>query len=109
MGTRPDIHQPLLFPSACLPTASHLPASPLPASHLPSSPLPAPSLPPLRVPFEAKNLHELKVKVRSGAYTPLLPGRYSADLVNLCHLLLSQDPSARPTPDTILSSSAAAK
>ncbi len=54
-------------------------------------------------------MQELKVRVSSGRYTPIPAGRYSPELVNFCHSLLSLDPKRRPSPESILSSPASAK
>jgi serine/threonine protein kinase len=62
-----------------------------------------------KVPIEGRTMQELKVKVSSGRYTPISPGRYSQELIGFCHSLLSLDPRRRPLPNDILSSSAAAK
>lgn len=62
-----------------------------------------------KLPIEGRTIQELKVKVASGRYRPITPGQYSADLVNFCHSLLTVDPKRRPSLDSILASSAAAK
>lgn len=46
-------------------------------------------------------------KISSGRFEPIIPGRYSQGLVNICHALLSLDATRRPTPEAILSSAAA--
>ena len=54
-------------------------------------------------------MQELKVRVSTGRYTPIPPGRYSPELVGFCHSLLTLDPKKRPSLDSILSSPAASK
>ena len=54
-------------------------------------------------------MQELKVRVSSGRYTPIPAGRYSPELINFCHSLLSLDPKKRPSPESILTSPASAK
>lgn len=62
-----------------------------------------------RVPIEGRNIHELKLKVATGHFTSIQPGTYSAELINICHSLLTVDPQKRPTPQSILTSPAASK
>ena len=62
-----------------------------------------------RLPIEGRTIQELKVKVASGRYRPIVPGQYSADLVAFCHSLLTVDPKKRPSLESILSSPAAQK
>ncbi len=54
-------------------------------------------------------MQELKVRVSTGRYTPIPAGRYSPELIGFCHALLSLDPKKRPSPESILQSSSAAK
>jgi len=54
-------------------------------------------------------MQELKVRVSTGRYTPIPAGRYSPELIGFCHSLLTVDPKKRPSPESILTSAAAAK
>mmetsp|Transcript_14076 Transcript_14076/g.30512 ORF Transcript_14076/g.30512 Transcript_14076/m.30512 type:complete len:392 (+) Transcript_14076:244-1419(+) len=62
-----------------------------------------------KTPMDGRSMQELKVRICSGRFTPVPSGRYSADLINLCHRLLTLDPARRPTASEILSCSAAQK
>ena len=54
-------------------------------------------------------MQELKVRVSTGRYSPIPSGRYSSELIGFCHGLLTVDPKKRPSPDSILMSTAASK
>ena len=56
----------------------------------------------LRPPFDAAGIPQLALKIAKGQYAPL-PTHYSKDIKNLVALLLSVDPSKRPTVNKILS------
>lgn len=56
----------------------------------------------LKVPINGTSIQDLKRKVISGKYTPVSSGRYSAELINICHSLLSLDPNRRPNSEVIL-------
>ncbi|KXZ50225.1 hypothetical protein GPECTOR_17g862 [Gonium pectorale] len=49
-----------------------------------------------RTPMEGRSMLDLRNRIIAGRYTPVVPGRYSSELVNLCHSLLSTEPSKRP-------------
>lgn len=49
------------------------------------------------------------MRICSGRFSPVPPGRYSPELTSFCHSLLSLDPKKRPTTEQILSSVAASK
>lgn len=55
----------------------------------------------LRVPFDGANMSELKARVTSGQFRPIVPGRYSPELVGLVTSLLSLNPARRPPLLTI--------
>lgn len=57
----------------------------------------------LKVPFEARNLQELRNKVLAGRYPPLAP-QYSRELQQMIQTCLDQSPERRPSMDRILSS-----
>lgn len=48
-----------------------------------------------RVPFEARSINELRLKVSSGRYSPLPVGMYSKELTTLCQSLLDLTPQKR--------------
>lgn len=48
-----------------------------------------------RVPMEGRSMQDLRMRIMAGKFTPIPSGRYSQDLVNLCHGLLSTDPKRR--------------
>ena len=56
----------------------------------------------LKMPFDAKNLIVLSLKISRGHYNPL-PIHFSNDLKNLCYLLLSTDQDKRPNINAVLS------
>ncbi|KAG1667982.1 hypothetical protein FOA52_000626 [Chlamydomonas sp. UWO 241] len=62
-----------------------------------------------RVPVEGRSLADLKAKVARGQYSPVPQGRYSPELISLCHSLLNVEPRRRPSPEAILKSTAASK
>ncbi|PNH01947.1 Serine/threonine-protein kinase Nek7 [Tetrabaena socialis] len=62
-----------------------------------------------RTPMEGRSMVDLRNRIMAGKYTPIPAGRYSQELTNLCHSLLSTDPQKRPMPAQILGSSIAAK
>eukprot|EP00198_Chlamydomonas_reinhardtii_P012499 XP_001701836.1 NimA-related protein kinase 1 [Chlamydomonas reinhardtii] len=62
-----------------------------------------------RTPMEGRTMADLRNRIMGGRYTPIPAGRYSAELTNICHSLLATDPAKRPSPTSILGSSAAAK
>ena len=61
------------------------------------SPDAAPGSRGLRVPFDGASITDLKAKITSGQFKPIVPGRYSPELVGLMTSLLSLNPSRRPT------------
>ncbi|KAG2435017.1 hypothetical protein HYH02_012014 [Chlamydomonas schloesseri] len=62
-----------------------------------------------RTPMEGRTMADLRNRIIGGRYTPIPPGRYSPELTGICHSLLATDPAKRPSPSSILGSSAAAK
>ncbi len=46
-------------------------------------------------PFGGRSMAELGMRVRSGRYTPIQPGVYSAELIGFAHALLALDPKKR--------------
>ena len=60
----------------------------------------------LHVPFEAKDMHDLKRKIMLGRFDLQRKGRiYSQDVINMVHLLLVKDCNVRPSIDNIIESS----
>lgn len=55
----------------------------------------------LKVPFEAKTMDELKVKIRKGLF-PTLPGKYSEELKVIISKCLTKNPIQRPTAEKLL-------
>jgi len=62
-----------------------------------------------KLPYLARSMEEMRKLVTGGKLTPISPGVYSADIIQLCHSLLSLDVRKRPTPDQILNSQAAVR
>ena len=48
------------------------------------------------VPFDGSSVADLKAKVTSGQFRPIVPGRYSQELIGLMSGLLSLNPARRP-------------
>lgn len=48
-----------------------------------------------RVPIEGRSMQDLRMRIMAGKFAPVPAGRYSTELINYCHGLLSTDPKRR--------------
>ncbi|GFR49835.1 hypothetical protein Agub_g11775 [Astrephomene gubernaculifera] len=62
-----------------------------------------------RTPMEGRNMLDLRNRIIGGRFAPIKAGTYSQELINICHNLLSTEPSKRPSPSAILASHAASR
>mmetsp|Transcript_909 Transcript_909/g.1359 ORF Transcript_909/g.1359 Transcript_909/m.1359 type:complete len:516 (+) Transcript_909:145-1692(+) len=62
-----------------------------------------------RTPMEGRSMQELKLRICSGRFATIPPGRYSAELTGFAHSLLSLDPRKRPTAEQVLNNPTSAK